>query len=148
MSTGTHRRRCREETCKETNILITAAVSQLSTVSGSVMSPTQVHSHCFRSVHTSSQVICLLFFCPPPTLPKTCTTVRTTPLYGKWSGNKHRILVIPPLWFSAPLVPFPILTSVVFTHDAWHSCLWNLLAKTGCSKLLQVFPHRCDGESR
>lgn len=105
MSTGTHRRRCRKETRKEKSILITAAVSQLSTVSGSVMSPTQVHSHCFRSVHTSSQVICLLFFCPP-TLPKTRTTVRTTPLYGKWSGNKHRILVIPPLWFLAPLVPF------------------------------------------
>lgn len=68
MSTGTHRRRCREETCKEKNILIMAAVSQLSTVSGSVMSPTQVHSHCFEVFTLPVKWFVFCFSAPPPYL--------------------------------------------------------------------------------
>lgn len=68
MSPGTHRCRCRKETCKEKNILLMAAsFPTVSCFSICNVSHTSSQS-LFQSVHTSSQVICLLFFCPPPSL--------------------------------------------------------------------------------
>lgn len=66
MSTGTHRRRCRKETCKGKNMLIIAAVSQLSTVFR-LCNPHKFRVM-FQSVHTYSQWFFFFFSCPPPYL--------------------------------------------------------------------------------
>lgn len=129
------------------NMPIIAAVSQLSTVSGCVTSPTQVQSHCFETSTLTFSDLSFFFFLPPAP-PKTRTTVRTTPLYRKWSGKKT-----PNPRHSTSLI---LGTACSISHSdiyCLHSRCMTLLPlgfslqKQDVQNFYKFSPHRC-GESR
>lgn len=124
MSTGTHRHRCRKETRKRK----THAYHSCGFPTVNCMRMCNVSQHKFKvtiSVSTPSQWLAsdlsFLFSAPPsPALPKTCTTVRPTPLYRKWSGKNTKS-------------SFHLLFHFPFSHllfSLMHDfCLWDSPSK-------------------
>lgn len=57
-----------------------------------------------------------------------------------YTGNGQVKTLIPSLGSSAPLAPFPIQTSVISIHYAWHCCLWGF---SGKNRMLNSFKCFC-----